>query len=109
MIVTMRQDIQPLCTIHRFPMALAQFGDPAALMVKAYKCDEAGCTRAYNTSLGYFDILQGRFLADKEQQNCRADGNHMFLEKVYGDTETWSCGQVGCDYKQNFAELRPPA
>jgi len=109
MIVTMRQEIRPLCTIHHVPMNLARFGDPAVLMVTAFKCDESGCTRAYNTSLGYFDIVEKRFLADKEQQDCRLDGSHMFLEHAQGDLERWSCGQVGCDYKQNFTELRPPA
>lgn len=109
MIVTMRQGIQPLCTIHHSRMNLAQFGSPTDLMVTAYKCDEPGCTRAYNSSLGYFDITTHGFLGDKEQQDCRDDGTHMFLEQVHGDTELWSCGQVGCNFKQTFKELRPPA
>jgi len=84
-------------------MKLYKFGDPTGLTVLAYKCDEASCTRAYNTSMGYFDIVNDQYkLLDKEQQDCHRDETHMFLERVERDTEIWCCGQHGCNYTQNF-------
>jgi hypothetical protein len=84
-------------------MNLAKFGDPTALMVAAFKCDAAGCTRAYNSSMGYFDIVNDQFqLLEKEQQDCHRDETPMFLESIAGDTEIWRCGQRDCDYSQNF-------
>jgi hypothetical protein len=38
-------------------MNLAKLGGPTSLQVTAFKCDESDCTQAYNTSMGYFDIL----------------------------------------------------
>lgn len=103
MIVRMREGIRPLCTRHLGPMKLYTFGDPTGLAVRAFKCDEADCTRAYNSSLGYFDIVNDQYrLLDKEQQDCHLDETHMFLERIEGDVEFWRCGQIGCDYTQDF-------
>ncbi len=103
MIVTMREGIRPLCSRHFGPMKLYKFGDPTGLTVRAFKCDEAGCTRAYNSSMGYFDIVNDQYkLLDKEQQDCQRDETPMFLERIEDDTEIWRCGQRGCDYTQNF-------
>src|SRR5262249_12981499 len=103
MIVTMREGILPLCTRHLIPMKLYKFGDPTALTVTAFKCDEVGCTRAYNSSMGYFDIVNDQFkMLDNGQQDCHQDETPMFLERVEGDIEIWRCGQRGCDYSQSF-------
>lgn len=103
MIVTMREGIRPLCTTHGSPMKLYKFGDPAGPMFKAFTCEESECTRAYNTSMGYFDIVNDNFrLLDKEQQDCHRDETPMYLERIAGDTEVWLCGQRGCDYSQTF-------
>jgi len=87
-------------------MNLAQFGDPAGLTVKAYKCDERDCTRAYNSSQGYFDIVNDAIvLLEKEQQDCHSCELPMFLDAVNPDgTETWRCAQVGCNYAVQFAQ-----
>jgi hypothetical protein len=99
MIVTMRPGIKPRCTLHRTAMKLYQFGEPTGLMMKAYKCDEGGCTRAYNSSQGYFDIVNDRVvLLAKEQQDCHSCELPMYLDVVNPDgTETWRCAQIGCN------------
>jgi len=103
MIVTMRQGIGPVCTTHLGPMKLHKFGEPTGLTVSAYKCEEVSCTRAYNTSMGYFDIVNDRFvLLEKEQQDCDVDETRMFLEQVSSDSEVWRCGQIGCDAARVF-------
>lgn len=103
MIVTMRQGIRPLCTEHSIPMTLRQFGDPAAFRVMAFKCDEAGCTCAYNSISGYFDFVNDQIQRlNKEQNDCHQDETHMFLERIEGESEIWRCAQIGCDHTENL-------
>jgi hypothetical protein len=102
MIVTMRLGIRPLCTQHHKPMNLAQFGETTGLTMKAFKCDEAGCTQAYNSSMGYFDLVQDRPLMQKDQQKCPEDDTAMFLESVAGPDDVYRCAQIGCDHSQRF-------
>lgn len=105
MIVTMRTGIEPKCTRHGGPMNLAQFGEPTGLQIKAYKCDKGSCTRAYNSSMGYFDIVEDRCLLQKEQQRCGTCDLPMYLDSVNPDgTETWRCAQIGCSYAAQFAQ-----
>lgn len=106
MIVTMRPGINPRCTRHHTTMKLYQFGEPTGLMMKAYKCDEGGCTRAYNSSQGYFDIVNDSVvLLEKEQQDCHSCELPMYLDAVNPDgAETWRCAQIGCNYAARFAQ-----
>ena len=97
MIVTMREGIAPLCDKHRSPMKLSRYeGD--SLGMNAFACTSPGCTRAYNTSSGYLDVVDGRILLQKEQQLCPEDGTAMFLEFVSPpkSVEHWRCGQINC-------------
>jgi hypothetical protein len=102
MIVTMRQGIKPLCNQCGTPMKLYQFGEPTGLMMKAYKCDS--CPRAYNSSQGYFDIVNDQLVRlDKEQEDCHSCELPMYLESVQGQNEVWRCAQVGCSYALQLA------
>ena len=88
-------------------MALAQFGEPTGLTMKAFKCGERDCTRAYNSSLGYFDIVNDRYLQLKHQQLCPDDGMPMYMDAISPESiETWRCAQVGCDHSVKFAHAR---
>jgi hypothetical protein len=50
---------------------------------------QVGWTRAYNSSMGYFDIVNDQFqLLEKDQQDCNRDETPMFLESIAGDAET---------------------
>src|SRR6267378_3143668 len=104
MIVTMRQGIKPLCNQCGTPMKLYQFGEPTGLMMKAYKCDS--CTRAFNSSQGYFDIVNDRFVRlESDREDCHSCELPMYLEAVNSDgSEIWRCAQVYCDY---FLQLTP--
>jgi predicted metal-binding protein len=102
-LVTTRPVIKPLCTHHHVLMSPAEFGDLAGVTVQAYKCGEAGCTRAYNSSQGYFDLVDGSTMVlQMEQRDCPGCGVPMYLKALEANgTETWRCAQVGC--KQSSA------
>jgi hypothetical protein len=102
MIFTMRQGIKPLCNQCGTRMKLHQLGEPTDLMMKAYKCDR--CTRAYNSSQGYFDILNDQLVRlDHEQEDCHSCELPMYLESVQGQNDIWRCAQVGCNFKLQLA------
>ncbi len=104
MIVTMRPGIEPLCDKCLCPMALAKFGDPTGLTMKAFKCGEKNCTRAYNSSFGYFDIVNDGYLQQKHQQKCLDDGTPMYMDAISPESiETWRCAQIGCNHSVRFA------
>lgn len=106
MIVTMRPAINPLCTIHHVLMNLAQFGERHRMTVIAYKCDEPGCTRAYNSSLGYFDLVNGQIARDLSQRICPDDEQPMFLEKAQGTGGMWRCAANGCDHHREHKPMK---
>jgi hypothetical protein len=86
-------------------MKFGKFGDPTSFSMKGYKCEVAGCTRAYNSHFGYFDLVDDRGLWQKEQQRCPDDDQPMYLEAVNQDgTETWRCAGIGCNYSQQFVQ-----
>ena len=98
MVVTTRDGIVPLCDKHKTPMTLSRY-EGGSFGMRAFGCNQTGCTRVYNTSNGYLDVIEGRLLLQKEQQLCAEDGTAMFLESVSlnGQLETWRCGQKNCD------------
>ena len=99
-LVTTRPAIKPLCTRHHALMRMADFGELGGVTVQAYKCFEAGCTRAYNSSQGYFDLVDGNTMVlQMEQQDCPHCGLPMYLRALQPDgKETWRCAQVGCPH-----------
>jgi hypothetical protein len=86
-------------------MRIADFGELGGVTVQAYKCFEAGCTRAYNSSQGYFDIVDGNTMVlQMEQHDCPDCGLPMYLRNWWSDgTETWRCAQVGCKQSSQTA------
>jgi hypothetical protein len=99
MIVTTREGIVPLCDKHRSPMRPYRY-EGGSFGMNAFSCTDQGCTRAYNTSSGYLDVVDGRILLQKEQQLCPEDDTAMFLESLApsnnGTVEMWRCGQKNC-------------
>ncbi len=107
MLVTMRPGIEPLCDECLVPMTRRQLtgltvgrcGAP-----EAFKCAETGCTRAYHSSLGYFDIVSNRNALQKGQQLCPKDGTPMYMNAISPEgIETWQCPQIGCNHSVKFA------
>lgn len=105
MIVTMRPGISPKCTQHHVPMKPCRLGEPTGFNMRAYACDVNGCTRAYNSSQGYFDIVNDRFVQQEtEQEDCHRCDLPMYLDEVSSDgTEIWRCAQNDCDYSIQLA------
>ena len=68
--------------------------------MNAFSCTQANCTRVYNTSSGYLDVVNGQILLQREGRLCPEDGTAMFLEWLAqsddGITEMWRCGQKNC-------------
>jgi hypothetical protein len=106
MIVTMRSGIAPKCNVHpELGMTLRQLGEPTGLTMKAYVCNAKDCIEAYNSSIGYFDLVNDRVLRRKEQQFCRKCETPLYLDTLNSDgTETWRCAQNGCDYETLFTQ-----
>ena len=104
MLVSTRPGIKPKCTRHRALMNAAELGQPTELTIKAYKCSEAGCTRAYSTSQGYFDIMNdGVMVLQMEQLDCPSCGLPLYADSFHADgTETWRCAQMGCKYSSQI-------
>ena len=102
MIVTTREGIAPLCDKHRKPMTFSEFRG-GSFGMRAFACIVDGCTRAYNTSSGYLDVVDGRIALQKEQQRCPEDSTAMFLESVATSEkrpiEFWRCGQTNCTHQ----------
>jgi hypothetical protein len=93
----MRPGIAPLCDKHKSPTTLSRY-EGGSFGMHAFACDKSECTRAYNTSSGYFDVVNGSVVLRKEQQLCPVDGTAMFLESVrQGGAEIWRCGQINCE------------
>jgi len=98
-LVTTRPTIKPLCTRHHAVMTQAELGERTGVTFHAYKCAEAGCTRAYTSSQGYFDLEDGVMLLQMEQQDCPDCGLPMYLRALQSHgAETWRCAQVGCKH-----------
>src|SRR5262249_31393838 len=70
----------------------------------AHICKTPGCTRAYNTSLGYHDIHMdtGVSFADQVRRQCPDDQTFMFVSGVNLESgeQTWTCGQVHCNHSE---------
>ena len=99
-LITTRPTIKPLCTRHHAGMCLSDLGEQNGVTFQAYKCAEPGCTRAYNSSQGYFDLEDdGVMFLPMEQRDCPDCGLPMYLRALQADgSETWRCAQVGCKH-----------
>ena len=103
MIVRMRDNIEPLCDRDFSAMQLEGFtATNIQLTFRAYACKEPGCTRAYNSSLGYFDVSNTVSLEDQVRRECPEEQTFMFVSGVSADSgkERWTCAQVHCDHSE---------
>ena len=105
MIVTMRDNIKPLCDRHFSAMELTGFeATNIQLRFSAYVCKNPGCTRAYNSSQAYHDINMntGVSFTDQVRRQCPDDQTFMFISGVNRDSgeQTWTCAQVHCDHSE---------
>ena len=99
MVVTAREGIVPLCDKHRRRMLLFVSHGEGVFGIDAFTCPVLGCTRAYNTTNGYLDIVEGQAVLQMRQKLCPEDGTPMFLESVSPpkSVEHWRCGQTNCN------------
>jgi hypothetical protein len=69
----------------------------------AFVCKEPDCTRYYMDDRGYFDVYQGRVLAEKFQQRCPKCASPMYLSGAEQEVEIWSCPTHECGQHQRLA------
>jgi hypothetical protein len=105
MIVAMRDNIKPLCDRHFSLMKLEGFAaQNIQLTFRAYVCKEPGCTRAYNSTIGYHDIImnKGVSFAERIRRECPDDKTFMFVSGINEDSgeQTWTCAQRHCDHSE---------
>src|SRR6476660_6805066 len=71
--------------------------------LESFRCIQPGCTRHYNSAVGYFDVVRGRPLHDKFQQECPNCGTPMFRATLGINTEeTWRCPLSQCQHEQRI-------
>ena len=73
-------------------------------------CTVSGCTRHYEGSEGYFDVVGGRSLLEKldDTLGCAEHETKMYLESYSpeADVEVWRCPQRGCHASKNVTATR---
>jgi hypothetical protein len=95
-------DIRPLCDKHRralmVPVMLVDCSQ--GFKWQLHGCTVSGCTRHYEGSEGYFDVVGGRSLLGKFDKTlgCAEHETMMYLESYSpeADVEVWRCPQYGC-------------
>ena len=96
---TARRDLQPLCDVDHSPMVEAILEDRSIeRQFPAYCCQTSGCTRAYTTSQGYFNMEGGGILLDQfGKQRCPNCEASMYLAAYNPETEDeiWRCARCG--------------
>jgi len=99
--VCFRIHIRPLCDKHHMPMMKTTLLTPEGTR-EVYRCTEAACTRHYDVSNGYFDLVDKAVFFDGFQRCCTSDGSAMYFSgrNPQTDTDTWRCPRVGCEPEQ---------
>ena len=90
--------IQPLCDRDQSPMSEMILEDRLIEPFPVYRCQMSDCTRAYTTSLGYFNVEGSGILLDKfGKQTCPNCEASMYLAAYNPETEdeTWRCARCG--------------
>jgi hypothetical protein len=88
---TLEEHLPPLCDKCRVPMWDSE--------PKGYKCREPGCSRRYNSKLGYFDYA-GAPETVEQQRRCPNDQSPLFLDAISPEAiETWRCPQCSFELK----------
>jgi hypothetical protein len=101
--VTMRSDLQPLCPVHRVPMAHCELWlkvDVDAFPKPCYACATPGCAYHYDVVSGYYTTNVGEHIERDMNfwQKCPHDGLPMHIAEFEpsNNKRTWKCGQIGC-------------
>jgi len=91
--------IQPLCDRDQSPMSETILEDRSIERpFPVYRCQMSDCTRAYTTSLGYFNVEGSGILLDKfGKQTCPDCEASMYLAAYNPETEDeiWRCARCG--------------
>jgi len=104
-----KHNILPLCDKHYFQMA------PASIKTKdsswpVYGCTVDKCPRHYDVMAGYFDVMEGKTLADKYGKHpCCRDGMALHVESYDSQRkeETWRCPESNCKVKVRLSTSLP--
>src|SRR4029077_7069336 len=105
MLVLMKLKLTPICDIHKKPMEYGRFGDPQVFSMTAYKCQTDGCSRVYNNSFGYTDIVNDHIdHSNSIKRECSDCETSLYLASEDRTTgmQTWQCAQPNCDYSEQF-------
>ena len=68
----------------------------------AFRCSEPDCTRYFFDGRGYFDVVDGRVLAENFQQRCPKCNSPMYLREVQREAEIWRCLTPKCEHEQRI-------
>ena len=93
-----KHNIVPLCDKHYCPMVPAS-EETADSTWPVYGCTVDKCPRHYDVMAGYFDVMEGKTLADKYgKRSCTEDGMALHIESYVDaiEEETWRCPEARC-------------
>jgi len=101
----MRADFQPRCNAgshSAYPMVPVHlFGrvGPDSYSFAGFACEQRGCTRYYNITNGYFDIVDNQIKGSAHQELCPLCGSPMYIESFEPGgrvVREFRCPQFGC-------------
>ena len=105
-------DITPLCDKHRRALMVPVILEDRSqgFRWQLHGCTVSGCTRHYEGSEGYFDVVGGRSLLEKldDTLGCAEHETKMYLESYSpeADIEVWRCPQKGCHASKTATATR---
>ena len=111
----MRTDFQPRCNTgphSAFPMVLVHFFGrvgPDSYSFAGFACAEPGCTRHYNITQGYFDVVDNEIKGLAEQELCPRCGSPMYIESFQPAgpvIRAFRCPQFGCKGSRDIRAQR---
>ena len=97
----MRQGIRPLCTTDRVPMNLASLASQLPYKARHSSAMNRTVRRAYNTSMGYFDILATDTTATIRSARALVTKRPCFWKNLRALAESGIAVGLGCDLKRN--------
>jgi hypothetical protein len=84
--------------------------DSADSAPPVYGCTVDKCPRHYDVMAGYFDVIDGKTLADKYgKRSCAKDGMALHVEAYLDETEeeTWRCPEAACSHRASKSTRLP--
>ena len=102
--MTPRLLFAPLCDLHHVSMERKMLEENSEQVRSFHGCGRPDCTRVFRDSIGYLDLIDGKFDGSRASiERCAKCGSVLYLAEVdhLQKVETWECPQAGCDFSED--------